>query len=77
MLNFAIQEISKLLRMPLDLGSKYLNSKKQPSTVGDIGCLSFNGNKILTSGGGGMLVFKKKAHYNYGQYLQINQRMIL
>jgi perosamine synthetase len=51
------------------LGSKYLNSKKQPSTVGDIGCLSFNGNKILTSGGGGMLVFKKKDHYNYGKYL--------
>ncbi|MPY80921.1 MAG: DegT/DnrJ/EryC1/StrS aminotransferase [Actinophytocola sp.] len=25
-------------------------------TVGDIGCFSFNGNKIITSGGGGMLV---------------------
>ncbi len=25
-------------------------------TVGDIGCFSFNGNKVITSGGGGMLV---------------------
>lgn len=25
-------------------------------TVGDVGCFSFNGNKIITSGGGGMLV---------------------
>jgi dTDP-4-amino-4,6-dideoxygalactose transaminase len=29
---------------------------RQVGTVGDMGCFSFNGNKIITSGGGGMLV---------------------
>lgn len=30
-------------------------------TLGDIGCLSFNGNKIITTGGGGMIVTNEKA----------------
>ena len=29
---------------------------KFAGTIGDIGCYSFNGNKIITTGGGGMLV---------------------
>ena len=29
-------------------------------TIGDIGCLSFNGNKIITSGAGGMILTNKK-----------------
>ncbi len=29
---------------------------KYAGTIGDIGCYSFNGNKIITTGGGGMLV---------------------
>ena len=36
------------------LGSKYKN--KALGTFGDIGTLSFNGNKIITTGGGGMVV---------------------
>ena len=45
----------------------YLKNK-YTGTIGDIGCLSFNGNKIITSGGGGMLVtnnykYAKKAKY--------------
>jgi perosamine synthetase len=28
----------------------------RPGAIGDIGCLSFNGNKIITTGGGGMLL---------------------
>lgn len=36
------------------LGAKYRN--KNVGTFGDIGCFSFNGNKALTMGGGGMLV---------------------
>ena len=41
---------------------------KHAGTVGDIGCISFNGNKIVTSGGGGMLItnnkkYSIKAHY--------------
>ena len=36
--------------------------------IGDIGCISFNGNKIITTGGGGMIitnnaVFAEKAKY--------------
>lgn len=36
------------------LGSQYKG--KQTGSFGDIGCFSFNGNKIITAGGGGMLV---------------------
>ncbi|OFX85985.1 MAG: aminotransferase DegT [Bacteroidetes bacterium GWF2_33_16] len=38
------------------LGSFY--KKQHTGTFGEIGILSFNGNKILTTGGGGMLLFK-------------------
>ena len=33
---------------------------KHTGTFGEIGVLSFNGNKIITTGGGGMLLFKDK-----------------
>jgi perosamine synthetase len=39
------------------LGSFY--KKKHVGTFGDIGVLSFNGNKIITSGGGGALLINK------------------
>lgn len=48
------------------LGSKY--DKKHLGTYGDIGILSFNGNKIITSGAGGAFmtnnykIFKKAEH---------------
>ncbi|KPA17962.1 pyridoxal phosphate-dependent aminotransferase [Candidatus Magnetomorum sp. HK-1] len=38
------------------LGAKYNN--KLVGTIGDVGCFSFNGNKIITTGGGGMVVSK-------------------
>lgn len=40
------------------LGSTYKNQKC--GTLGDIGILSFNGNKIITTSGGGALVAKTK-----------------
>ena len=40
------------------LGSFY--KKKHLGTFGDLGCLSFNGNKIITTGGGGMVITNKK-----------------
>ena len=48
------------------LGSKY--KEKMTGTFGDIGCFSFNGNKLITTGGGGMLItdnnkFAEKAKY--------------
>jgi perosamine synthetase len=48
------------------LGSTYKG--KMTGTLGDLGCLSFNGNKIITTGGGGMLLtnnprFAEKARH--------------
>lgn len=48
------------------LGSKYRGNFT--GTLGDIACLSFNGNKIITCGGGGMVVtqnsrWAEKVHY--------------
>ena len=45
------------------LGSLYIKGrfkKKHSGTIGDIGCLSFNGNKIITVGSGGMILTNKK-----------------
>ena len=39
------------------LGSFY--NKKHLGTFGTIGCFSFNGNKIITTGGGGMVITNK------------------
>lgn len=41
------------------LGTYFINGKyknKYAGTIGDIGIYSFNGNKIITTGGGGMIV---------------------
>tara|TARA_Y100001958_G_C21248319_1_gene580874 strand:- start:11269 stop:12432 length:1164 start_codon:yes stop_codon:yes gene_type:complete len=41
------------------LGTFYLDgelSKRHTGTIGKFGCLSFNGNKIISSGGGGMIL---------------------
>ena len=40
------------------LGSFYKN--QHLGTFSDIGILSFNGNKIITTGGGGALLIKEK-----------------
>lgn len=41
------------------LGATYIGGPldgRHVGTIGDIGCFSFNGNKVITSGGGGMIV---------------------
>jgi perosamine synthetase len=41
------------------IGSYYKNlngGRKYAGAVGDVGCLSFNGNKLITTGGGGMIL---------------------
>ena len=38
-------------------------------TFGDVGVLSFNGNKLITCGGGGMVVTNDKKHGEYARYL--------
>ena len=40
------------------LGSYFKN--KHTGTFGDLGVLSFNGNKIITTGGGGAILARKK-----------------
>lgn len=49
------------------LGSFY--KKQHTGIFGDIGVLSFNGNKILTTGGGGMLLFKDEVLARKGKHL--------
>ncbi len=51
---------------------KYLKNRKHTGTVGDVGCISFNGNKIITSGGGGVIITNNKKIAKKADYL-INQ----
>lgn len=54
------------------LGSYYTEGKykgKFAGTIGDFGCYSFNGNKIITTGGGGMIVAKRKEFLQHIKYL--------
>jgi dTDP-4-amino-4,6-dideoxygalactose transaminase len=54
------------------LGTKYSEGKyqgKHAGTVGDFGCLSFNANKIITAGGGGMILTAQKKSAARARYL--------
>ena len=54
------------------LGSKFISGKftgKFAGTMGDIGVYSFNGNKIITTGGGGMIVSPSKKYLDRCRYL--------
>ena len=54
------------------LGSKYTAGRyagKFTGTIGDFGCYSFNGNKIITTGSGGMIVTNSEAYANKAKYL--------
>ena len=54
------------------LGSTFNN--KACGTFGEIGVLSFNGNKIITTSGGGALVSKDKAHVEKAIFLATQAR---
>ncbi len=56
------------------LGSYYINGKKfyHAGTIGSIGSVSFNGNKIITSAGGGVVLTNNKKIQKKINYL-INQ----
>lgn len=61
----------KIIEDSAESFGSYFNIRKKKiyaGTIGDIGCLSFNGNKIITSGGGGMLLTNNKKIYDKGQY---------
>src|SRR5699024_3354661 len=54
------------------LGSYYtegIYEGKYAGTIGDFGVYSFNGNKIMTTGGGGMIVAKNENDLNYAKHL--------
>ncbi len=54
------------------LGSYYISGKykgKHAGTIGDIGVYSFNGNKIITTGGGGMIVSNNQKYLDRCRYL--------
>ena len=54
------------------LGSKYTEGNlkgKYAGTIGDFGCFSFNGNKIITTGGGGAVTANKSETVEHIRYL--------
>ena len=54
------------------LGSIYKG--KHTGTIGEIGIYSFNGNKIITTSGGGMLVSNKESYCKYSTHLATQAR---
>jgi aminotransferase in exopolysaccharide biosynthesis len=54
------------------LGTYYITGDlrdRHTGTISDIGCYSFNGNKIITTGGGGMLVTNNDKYAQKARYL--------
>lgn len=54
------------------LGTKYIQGRyngRYAGTIGDYGIYSFNGNKIITTGGGGAVVAKQQTHLKHIKYL--------
>lgn len=56
------------------LGSFYKN--QHTGTFGEIGVLSFNGNKILTTGGGGMLLFNDEEKAKRAKHLTTQAKIL-
>lgn len=52
------------------LGATYAG--KMTGTYGEAGCFSFNGNKLITTGGGGLIVLRESQRLEHLRYL-INQ----
>jgi len=54
------------------LGTRYIKGNfnaKYTGTIGELGCLSFNGNKIITTGGGGMILTNNEEYAKRAKYL--------
>ncbi len=56
------------------LGSIYKG--KHTGTYGEIGIFSFNGNKVITSGGGGMMIFKNESMGKKAKHLSTQAKVI-
>ncbi len=60
------------------LGACYTRGRfagKQVGTIGQVGCFSFNGNKILTTGGGGMITTDDEALARRAKHLTTQARL--
>lgn len=60
------------------LGASYTEGAfvgRQVGTIGRIGCFSFNGNKIMTTGGGGMLVMADAALAQQAKHLTTQAKL--
>lgn len=74
----AIVRLSDKYKVPIiedaaeSLGAKYKN--KQSGTFGLLGVYSFNGNKIITTSGGGMLVSDNKSLIDRARFLATQAR---
>ena len=55
------------------LGSKYKG--KHTGTIGDFGAFSFNGNKIITTGGGGMLLSRHEENGKRAKHLSTTAKI--
>jgi len=54
------------------LGTRYTQGRlagRHTGTIGAVGCLSFNGNKIITAGGGGMILTQEGETADKAKYL--------
>jgi len=56
------------------LGSKYKG--KMAGTIGHIGCYSFNGNKLITTGAGGMFVTNNLEYGNRAKFLSTQTKVV-
>ena len=54
-------------------GSKYKG--KYCGTLSEMGCFSFNGNKIITTGGGGMILFSDSEKANRARHLSTTAKI--
>lgn len=57
------------------LGSQY--KEKMAGTIGHIGCFSFNGNKLITTGAGGMLVTNDEKLGERAKFLSTQTKVVL
>src|SRR5450759_413061 len=75
---FEIKNIASKFNIPIiedaaeAIGSEYNN--KACGTFGDIGILSFNGNKIITTSGGGALVSDNNDYVKQARFLSTQAR---
>ena len=80
---FEIKKICKKWNIPLiedaaeALGSTILNKRKKYhcGCIGDIGALSFNGNKIITTGGGGAILTNNLKIANLAKHLSTTAKL--